>query len=480
MSEQTVQSAVSGGQVSLTPQSIEELTGAVRTDASAGAARSARASVAIPTATTAQSWSVTPLAPAPGTRRSHARAANTVPARDNPRGAATPKSTSSSPDELQAAVGSKTCTTTRAPLRLGQVGSFSGVLGPINAGGRTGLAVWAKAANARGGVDCQPVQLFVVDDGADPSRTAAAVQNLVEDKNVVALVGTFTTLTETALKEAAEKYKVPVVGGDELAFDWNSSPYMFPEGAGLRELAFGLLKQAADAGLTKFGFLYCVETPQCTTLDSLGTGKLAGEAGVTVVSNQPVSITQADFTAQCQNAKNAGAQVLGVAADGSTIARMVRSCKALGYRPPIVTGAAILSPENAADPDIRQNTLLSAGIVAPWMLSDTAGQRAYQAAMGAYAPGAPLDSDSIEAWTSGKLSETAMSHLDPSLTTPTATDVLAGLRRIKGETLDGLTPPITFIPGKPAPEIPCIYFIKLDELGWTAPRGTHPVCRTTG
>jgi branched-chain amino acid transport system substrate-binding protein len=360
---------------------------------------------------------------------------------------------------------------------LGQVGSFSGVLGPINAGGRTGLSVWANAVNAHGGVDCHPVQVYVADDGADPARTAAVVQNLVQNKKIAALVGTFTTLTVSALKEQAEKYKVPVVGGDVLGFDWNNSPYMFPEGAGLRNLAFGLLKQAADAGLTKFAFLYCVETPECTTLDNLGTGKLAGEAGVTVVSNQPVSITQTDYTAQCQNAKNAGAQVLGVAADGSTISRMVRSCEAIGYRPPIVTGAAILSPGNAADPGIRRNTLLSAGIVAPWMLTDTPGQRAYQTAMRAYAPDAPLDGDSIEAWTSGKLLEAAMAHTDPSVADPTPADVLAGLGRIKGETLDGLTPPLTFIPGKPAPETACIYFIKLDQQGWTAPRGTHPVCR---
>jgi branched-chain amino acid transport system substrate-binding protein len=274
---------------------------------------------------------------------------------------------------LPAVVEPKTCTATGPPIRLGQVGSFSGVLGPVNAGGRTGLSVWVSAVNAHGGIDCHPVQLFVVDDGADPARTAAAVQDLVETKKVLALVATFTTLTEAALKDAAEKYKVPVVGGDVIGFEWNSSPYMFPEGAGFRDLAFGLLKQAADAGLPKFGLLYCVETPTCTTLDGL-VEKEAKEAGATVVSSQPVSITQIDYTAQCQNAKNAGAQVFGVAADGASISRLVRSCDAIGYRPPIVTGAAILSPGNATDPGIRRDTLLSASIVAPWMLSDTGGQ----------------------------------------------------------------------------------------------------------
>ena len=46
------------------------------------------------------------------------------------------------------------------------------------------------------------------------------------------------------------------------------------------------------------------------------------------------------------------------------------------------------------------------------MLSDTPGQRAYQSGMHAYAPDAQLDADSIEAWTSGRLFQAAMSHLD--------------------------------------------------------------------
>lgn len=47
---------------------------------------------------------------------------------------------------------------------------------------------------------------------------------------------------------------------------------------------------------------------------------------------------------------------------------------------------------------------------------------------------------------------------------------------IEGETLDGLTPPITFIPGKPAPDIKCVYYVRLGERGWSAPNGTKYSC----
>ena len=364
-----------------------------------------------------------------------------------------------------------------APLRLGQVGHFSGVVGPLTAGARTGLAVWARDVNVRGGIACHPIQLYSVDDGADPSRTAATIADLVTNKHVSALVATFSPLAPAAVRQAAEKYKVPVIGGDLASFEWNESPYMFPEGASLRTRVYLLMREAVAAGFPKMGLLYCVETPSCTTLHKMiETDGLAKQAGVTVVYSSLVSIASTDYTAQCQNAKNAGAQSLGVAMDGASINRLVRSCDAIGFRPPIVTDSLLISTEQAADPNLRRNTVLSANTTAPWMLTDTPGLRAYHAAMAQYAPGFTLDSSSILAWTSGKLAEVAIARLPVTSAAPTSAEVLIGLGGLRNETLGGLVAGITFHAGQPAPEGRCLYYTRLDERGWSAPRGSKPVC----
>jgi branched-chain amino acid transport system substrate-binding protein len=370
------------------------------------------------------------------------------------------------------------CTGHEVPIAVGQVGHFSGVLGPLTAGARTGLAVWAQAVNAQGGVVCHRIELYSVDDGTDPARTSAAVGQLVNDKHVVALVAAFSPISAAALKQSAEQYRIPVVGGDGAALQWNQSPYLFPQGASLITRIYMAIHQPVEAGLKRMGLLYCVENTTCTTLDKLvekdGLGK---QAGTDIVYSAPVSLAQPDYTAQCQNAKNAGADVLGVAMDGSAISRLIRSCGAIGYRPAIATDSLLISAGQAADPGLRRNGVYSTNIDAPWMLSDTPGQRAYQSAMHTYAPQFALDGASILAWTSGKLFEAALAHIPHAgAEIPTSATVESGLGRIHNETLDGLTPPLTFLAGKPAPQTRCLYYTRLDQRGWTAPRKSTPVC----
>jgi branched-chain amino acid transport system substrate-binding protein len=382
--------------------------------------------------------------------------------------------TAKGPAALPAA---RTCPAGAAPLRLGQIGHFSGVVGPLTQGARIGLSVWASDVNARGGINCHPVQLFQMDDGADPSRTAANIADLVTDKHVSAIVASFSALAPAAVKQGAEKYKVPVIGGDLAAFEWNQSPYLFPQGASLTTRAYMELHQAVVAGFPKMGLLYCVETPSCTTLHKVvETDGVAKQAGAVVVYSTPVSIAATDYTAQCQNAKNAGAQSMGVAMDGASISRLVRSCDALGFRPPIATDSLLISNEQAADAGLRRNTVLSGNVTAPWMLADTPGQRAYQAAMKRYAPAYTTDSSSILAWTSGKLAEAGIDKLPVTVAAPTSEQIVSGLGQLRNEKLDGLSPGITFHPGEPAPQGRCMYYTRLDEHGWSAPRGSTPVC----
>ncbi|MGQ0842916.1 MAG: ABC transporter substrate-binding protein [Sporichthyaceae bacterium] len=441
---------------------------------------------AIPTAPrTVVPEPATPKTPiGPGESAARAAPAAEVPAQaaaTRPRaGAVPPKTTSQAAPAASGsarAVAAK-CPAGLPPLRLGQVGAFSGVVGPLTETGRTGLAVWARAANAADGVACRQVQIFSLDDGADPARTAAAVADLVQQKRVVALVATFSELTQAALKAAAERFEVPVIGGVTVAYEWHESPYLFPQGASLRSQAYALARQAVLDGKGKMAMLYCVETSTCTRIAKELEGSLGKRAGLDVVYSSPVSLVATDYTAQCQNAKSLGATSLGVAMDGSAVSRVVRSCAALGYYPVLVTSAFVLGPVGAADAGIRRNGVLTENITAPWMLSDTKGQRDFQAAMKVHAPGVAAESGSILAWTSGRLLEAALARLNATdrIGPLGSREVLTGLGRIRRETLDGLTPPITFLPGKPAPDVECVYYVRLGENGWSAPNGTRFSC----
>jgi branched-chain amino acid transport system substrate-binding protein len=98
--------------------------------------------------------------------------------------------------------------------------------------------------------------------------------------------------------------------------------------------------------------------------------------------------------------------------------------------------------------------------------------------MTTYAPGEADSGSSVQMWTAGKLFEAAVAKLgDAAKSKPlTAAMIIDGLHQIKNDTLGGLTGPLTFTNG-PTPSNGCFFYEKLTDKGWTAPRGSKPVCR---
>ncbi|WP_019878127.1 ABC transporter substrate-binding protein [Sporichthya polymorpha] len=461
-SEEEVRAGVGGGPVELDPAALDQLRDAgAGTGALPGAPAPARGPA------DASTDAVPGTVPQSGS--------GTAPGTDSPGTAGAP---STSAPAAAAGTGSSggACTKPGVPLHIGQVGSFSGVFGPLVGSARTGFAVWIKHINASGGLACHPIVLHAVDDGGDPSRGSALVGEMVSKYNVQAFVG-MASMALPGMVGAIERTKLPVVGGDLVSDPWFAHPQFFPQGGGLRAIVDGALKQAVADGRTVHGLLYCVEVGVCGSVAKMLPDR-AKVAGAKVVYSSPVSLTQTDFTAQCQNAKNAGVQAFGMAVDGSAIARVARSCAALNYFPQFVTGGPVVSNEQAKDPGIRRNTMSTASANAPWFRTDTPGQREYAEALKRYAPGFEVDGPSMLAWAAGKLFQAAVERLgDAARNAPvTSADIFTGLGKIRNETLDGLSPPITFTPGqKAAPDIPCVFFALDSEKGWTAPNSTY-VC----
>jgi branched-chain amino acid transport system substrate-binding protein len=375
-----------------------------------------------------------------------------------------------------AASGSAACTKPGDPVAIGQVGTFSGVTGPAWTGGRTALAVWVKDVNARGGLACHPVKLFFGDDAGDPARSSALIAQFVKDDHVVAFTGGHNDFSMAGFKQGLEANKVAAVGGDLIAPEWyGSSPYLYPQGASVDDQAVGIIKQSAVLGKTKAGLLYCVEVKACTYLNSKAND-LAKKAGAAFVYSAAISLTQTDFTAQCQSAKSAGATQLLLGMDGTEMARVARSCQAIGYQPVLGGLGGTISPGQATDPTLRQFTLATATGIAPWTESSTPGLKEYQDAVAKYAPGEQTSGSSVQMWAAAKLLEAAVAKLGAAAQGPLTADmIIQGLHKIKNETLGGLSGPLTFGAGLPKSS-GCAFYELLTPKGWSAPAGSKPIC----
>jgi branched-chain amino acid transport system substrate-binding protein len=188
---------------------------------------------------------------------------------------------------------------------------------------------------------------------------------------------------------------------------------------------------------------------------------------------------QTDYTAQCLNARKAGADQLMLAMDGASMIRVARSCAAVGYRPLLSAVATQLSPAQAADETLRSLGLATATPTAPWLHTDSPALRRYHAVLARYAPDIPPDAESMGAWAAAQLLQAAVDELTPTAARASlsAADLLTGLGQVHDATLGGLSGPITFRPGQPhATSNGCLFYELLGAPGWSAPPGNTPSC----
>lgn len=392
--------------------------------------------------------------------------------------AAAKPGTSSAAITTSATAADAPCTSQLAPISLGQVGAFSGFLAITLGGFRPGLAAWASEVNARGGVQCHPIRLSQRDDGSDPARTTSAVNSLVRDDKVVALLAADVVVTIAAYRSAATAAGMPTIGGDGIDPAWNTDPLMFPAGvASLNGFAGAIKAMVQNTGLKKMGIIHCVEASICGLIrDSIDD--MAAKAGATVVTKQSASLTQTDYTSQCQNMKSSGAETAFTVLDSSAVQRFFKSCASIGFRPPTATTALAIAPSTAADPNVQAASVYLNSPTQPYFNTSLPVVEAFQEVMKRYAPGAPLDQNALNAYAAGKLFEAGMAKVAAQARSGPVTTkmIMEGMNSLKNEDLDGLiSVPLTFKPG-PHPTAPCYFVVRIDKNGLTDLSKGRPQC----
>ena len=313
--------------------------------------------------------------------------------------------------------------------------------------------------NAHGGLNGHPVHIFIEDDGGDPSTSVSEVEQEVTQDHVIAFVGNFVPLTVSASEPYLAQQDIPVIGGDSDANEWWESPVLFPQGSSAyppsAEADF-TINAAVVRGYTKMAVLYCVEDPGCTTTVSPFIQDGTVTDGATTVYSSSISLTQPDFTAQCIDAKNAGATFVYFAGDSDSLIRMADDCVAQGYHPIYAVDSLAVTATLVSNSNL--NGLLAGQSDFPWIDSFTPAQATYQQAMKTYAPSEAGSASTSAEWTAGMLAVEADKYLTAS---PTSAEFFQGLWSIKNDNLGSLAPPLTFTQGKPATPSPCYWLMTI-------------------
>jgi branched-chain amino acid transport system substrate-binding protein len=336
---------------------------------------------------------------------------------------------------------------------IGNVGTYTGPAGGSLKRFPEGVQVWVKWINDRGGLNGHPVKLVVVDDGGDPARHKAAKQDLVERKNVIAFVGDGEPLAGESSVDYITAKKIPMVG-NEGGSDWyHRSPMYFPQAPNGDTYWHSMIPGLAEVakGKKKFASIACVEAETaCGGADRVWNDEGVAKAnGFEPVYRARVSLAQPDYTAECLAAQRAGAEVVVLVLDDTSIGRFANSCGRQRFNPMYAWPLAPAATRHKDDPNLNGAVVLLNFF--PWTKGDTPATAEFQAAMKKFFSGT-VEPGHAGGWASGKMFEKAALATNAPTT---AAGILQGLYSFKGETLGGLTMPLAFTPGQPAKRVEC-------------------------
>jgi len=366
------------------------------------------------------------------------------------------------------------------PIKLGTIGTFSGVLGAAMQPGLDAARAWTGYINAKGGLANHPVQLVVADDQGDPNQAVALIHRLVEQDKVLAIYGSMQPSTVQAILPYVNEKQMPIIGTCSCMNATATSPMVFYAGASDKSGTTWGHITGIFSGTTKrkAALFYCREAVTCSQYRD-GIRKYDGYNGLKIVYETQISLAQPDFTAEVLAARNAGAEIIISVSENPTAIRIAKSAHRQNY-------PVILSTQHGGD-DSRfiadggedvEGTVYSTP-TAHWVTSPLMAD--YRESMKRYAPGAALGSLGSPMWVAGKMLERVAQGFPAH---PSTADVLKGLWSFKNETLGGLIAPTTFVQGAPNNDLANICNLPLKvEHGKPVPTSGGPeqfVCAPKG
>lgn len=353
---------------------------------------------------------------------------------------------------------------------VGVLGSYTGAHPTLNGPSRDAIEAWASTVNDAGGLRGQKVKLIVKDDKGDAATAVTAVKSMINEDKIVAIVGQQSSNSAPWAKIASAA-GVPVVGGNTYDFAEATDANFFPVGGNLISGYYGIAQLALERG-GKVGNLYCSESPSCAAttalLKAFGGGKLE------VVFDAAVSASAPDYTAVCQSLKASGAESFSLGMAAPTIRSVTKQCVEQGFKKPLII-PDVADATFAGDPAFEGTKYTSA--LMPFYVNDTPAMKAFHDALKKYAPTLgsdtrPLTATTVAAWASGKLFEAAVAKIDGAVTSQTIKDALYAMN---GETLGGISSPLSFNKGKPSLHN-CYFYYEIKGGSFVSPKGNEPIC----
>jgi ABC-type branched-subunit amino acid transport system substrate-binding protein len=334
--------------------------------------------------------------------------------------------------------------TDTTPIKLGAWNSLTGPIAVHGLAQKAGADAYFKFLNDHGGIKGRKIAWIVEDNAYDPTKTVTAAHKLIDQENVLAIVGSNgTAQTAAAFPYVLDQAQVPIINTYGGAAAWYSParPLLFGLQTTYEDQATILGKWAAKDGYKDILVIHSDPAAFVNVANQVSPGIKSVNPSATV-RDLSVKFNTTDYAPIVLQVKNMHPDaVVAILATGELVAYL----KQAGQQG-LKTGVYSYAPNASADM-IRLAGQDAEGLKSEaWTLPPDDASPAvkeFVAAMAKYESGATPDYESLFMWAAAKIAAQAISRINGPINKDSITKAMEGLTNYDS----GVMPPVTYTSG---------------------------------
>lgn len=323
---------------------------------------------------------------------------------------------------------------------IGVIGGFEGQFASSTGTIPLALDAWEKTVNDAGGIDGHTVKIVIKETGTATGAGLRGAQELITKEGVDVIMD-WDYIGDTTWLEAAEKADVPVLVSwpgfasliSENAFQVTTGP------VAQAYMPIGEMKALGDTGGIALADSGSSVGDQYVSMWETFSEQL----GLELSPIAKLSDSQPDYTAFCQQLKDAGAESYAMTMTAAISDKIIRQCYDQGVTIPVVTQSGSALPSWKTEPAYEGAVIEDS--LAPFFDDSIPAVKEYRDAMAEYQPdvlGSEKDNaNGLAAWATMQLIATVVPTIDGDVSGKSITEALY---QVEEETLGGLVGPLTF------------------------------------
>lgn len=224
-------------------------------------------------------------------------------------------------------------------ILIGEYGSFSGTEATFGQSTSEGIKLAFQEKNKAGGVKGKQLKLISLDNQGKPEEARAAVQRLITQDKVIAVIGEVASSRTLAAAPVAQQYQVPMISpsstnpkvteiGDYVFRVCFIDPF---QGLVMAKFASGELKK------TRVAILRDVKSDYSTGLADVFAAEFK-KMGGTIVADESYQSGESDFKAQLTQIKGKKPEAIFVPGYYTEVGLIARQTRQLGMNIPLLGG----------------------------------------------------------------------------------------------------------------------------------------------